>query len=264
MAFMPWNYDQVQSMYPATGVGFFQHIDGRLNLHPPALASAIKKISTTEHLDPESPTVVDRARKEVSEQKPQPSKPRFLLPTFGKVAQWLSEVAGPPDLDALLKHADQYLNPSWNKGGLYYARNDQRWDEQGNYVHMEAYSGNAGIAYGRLNVKNGQKRMWDAPWTKEEVRQRPCIEGVGLQDGVDFVRGVWLEEMKVMIVTMRSWDGTEVLVKLVFGMLPVGRWGVYVDGRLKDVVLVKEKGEDVRFEIKLRGEDVDLVVVDLA
>lgn len=35
MAFMPWNAKQVKSMYPATGLGFLQHIGDRTNLNPP-------------------------------------------------------------------------------------------------------------------------------------------------------------------------------------------------------------------------------------
>ena len=42
---------------------------------------------------------------------------------------------------------------------------------------MEPYSGNRAIGYARLNVEDGQKRIW---WTPDEVRSRPCIEGVRL------------------------------------------------------------------------------------
>ena len=258
---MPWNHALIKSMYPKIGTGYLEHIDNRINLRPPPLANAIRDISSKENLDPESPEVVQRARKE-SEQLPA-SKRRFMLPTFGFVAQWLSEIAGSPDLDKLLRHADQFLNPSWYKGGFYYARSDKKWDEDGNYMHMDAYTGNGAIGYARLNVQDGQKTMFDHPWKKEEVRERPCIEGVGLETGVDFVRGIWIEEKKCMVSTVRTWDGREIEAEFVAKMLPVGRWAVYVDNRLQEEVTVKEKGQDVGFKVGVGGEDVDVVVVDL-
>lgn len=261
MAYMAWNHDQIKSMYPTIGTGYLQHIGDRINLRPPPLANAIRKISSTENLDPESPSVLERARKE-AESVPASTK-RYMLPTFGFVAQWLSEIAGSPDLDALLRHADQFLNPTWSKGGLYYARNDDKWDKDENYLHMDQYSGNGAIGYARLNVKYGQKKMWDKPWAPEEVKKRPCIEGVDLAMGVDFVRGVWIEERQVMLATMRSWDGEEVELSPVVKMLPVGRWGVYIDKKLKKEVDVKEKGEDVGFDVKVGGDDLDIALIQL-
>ena len=248
-------------MYPSVGDGYLEHIDDRINIRSPTLANAVKRIAAKNGQDCETPSVVEQARKETKNLPPH--NKRHLLPMFGHVAQWLSEIAGPPDLDALLRHADKYLNPSWSKGGLYYARNDASWDEEGTYVHMEGYTGNAAIGYARLNVPGGQKTMYDRPWAKE-VNNRPCIEGVGLESGVDFLRGLWIEEKKCMVTTMRSWEGKEVDVGLVVKMLPVGRWGIYVDEKLEKEVKVGKKGEDVTFEVKVGGEDVDVVVVDLA
>jgi len=90
---------------------------------------------------------------------------------------------------------------------------------------MEPYSGNAAIEYARLNVQGGQSRIYDHPWTREEVRSRPCVEGLGLGEGVDFLRGVWVEEVRMMVMTVRSWDGREVEVGFVVRGLGVGRWG---------------------------------------
>ena len=78
---------------------------------------------------------------------------------------------------------------------------------RGKYVHMEPYSGNAAIGYARLNVQGGQRRMYEDPWTREEVRSRPCVEGVELEGEVDFVRGVWVEEVGALVVTVRRWEG---------------------------------------------------------
>jgi len=126
---------------------------------------------------------------------------------------------------------------------------------------MEPYSGNAAIGYARLNVQGGQSRMYDHPWTREEVRSRPCVEGVGLGEGVDFLRGVWVEEVRMMVVTARSWDGREVEVGFVVRGLGVGRWGVYVDGGLVAEEGVGKKGGEVKVKVRVGREDVDVVVV---
>lgn len=72
---------------------------------------------------------------------------------------------------------------------------------------MEAFTGNGGIAYARLNVLDGQRKMWERPWTKEEVEGTPWVDGVALESGVDLLRGVWDEEKSMMVMTVRSWDG---------------------------------------------------------
>lgn len=84
------------------------------------------------------------------------------------------------ELDSLSRHADKFLNLRLWKGGLYHPRNDEGWDGEGEYVHMEPYSGNATIGYARLNIKDGQRKMYEHPWRREEVKSRPCVEGWGL------------------------------------------------------------------------------------
>lgn len=62
-----------------------------------------------------------------AKQAPKSAAP-YTKPTFGYVAQWLSEL-GRPELDGLLKYADEQLNPVRENGGLFYERNDQPYDE---------------------------------------------------------------------------------------------------------------------------------------
>ena len=163
---MPWNYTQVQSMYPSTGVGFLEQVGDRTNLRPPVLANAIKKIIATEGGLLDSPSVLERAR--ASTKNEPPSKKPYLSPAFGHVTQRLSEVATPADLGDLLRHADTDLNPSWSNGGLYYARCDSGWDKTGNHTYIEPYTRNSAIGYAKLNVTDGQKKIWDSSWTAAE------------------------------------------------------------------------------------------------
>lgn len=257
MAFMPWNYDLVKKVSSTAKIGFLEHLSDRTNIRPPEIANEIRRIASS-GVDPESPTVVEEARK-TAETQPR-IEANSPLPTFGFLAQWLSEVEGPSELHPLLRHADQYLNPTWSKGGLYYRRHAPGWDHDGNYLYMEPYSGNAAIGYSRLNVHGGQKQMFEHPWTKEEVQRRPYVEGVGLGSGVDFLRGIWTEEKKAMVVTLRSWEGKDVSVQFSIRGLGKGRWATYVNGCLKEVT-VEDDGDDVPVEVVVGSEDVDIVVV---
>jgi hypothetical protein len=187
-------------MYASTGVGFLRRVDNRINVHPPVVANAIRKIVARGSIDIADATL--QARELTKEEKP--SARRYLSPAFGYIAQWLPEVAGPPDLDSLLIHADMYLKPSWSKGGFYYPRCEVGWDESGNYTFVDPYTGDVAIGYARLNVKGGQKQMWDHPWTKEEVEKHPWIDNLGFEQNIDCLRGVWDPKRRAMVASFRT------------------------------------------------------------
>ncbi|KAK3627285.1 hypothetical protein LTR56_019291 [Elasticomyces elasticus] len=173
---------------------------------------------------------------------------------------WLSELGQKTQLEGLLDFVDEKLNPTWEKGGLYYPRNDRPWDEDMEWTHMDPFTGNAAIAYARLNVEDGQKLMWEKPWTNEVLSKRPYVDGVELGQGVDFLRGEWDEEAKAAVVTMRSWDREVRGVRFVVKNLEAGEWVVWVDGKLvrSDIV---GKGGKIELDVEVGGEEVDVVVV---
>lgn len=109
----------------------------------------------------------------------------YTQPTYGYVVEWLSELGKTTELNALLDYADKRLNPTWEKGGLYYPRNDEKVDEDVNRTHMCPFTGNAAVGYARLNVEDGQKKMWDRHWTKEDEAKRPYVEDFDFSQGVD-------------------------------------------------------------------------------
>ena len=113
---------------------------------------------------------------------------------FGYATMWTSEVGDPAMLHGLLEHADAYLEPSWAQGGLYYPRNDTREDDNGNWMHTDPFTGNSGIGYARLNVPDGQKKMWEEAWTPEKVQRSVAVGDVGLDENVDFLRCQRLEQ----------------------------------------------------------------------
>ncbi len=101
---------------------------------------------------------------------------------FGFVAIWTSEMGDRATLDALIRHADRHMAPTWTKGGLYYPRQDQPFDEAGRLIRVEPITGNALMAYAALNVPDGMWGLYNHPWTAAHFRE-PLITEVS--DNVD-------------------------------------------------------------------------------
>jgi hypothetical protein len=215
-----WNPFVAHSTFTTQSVGFLSHIlKDRVNLNPPAVANAIRDLVKTENVDPNSPSTLKKALAITSSNLT--PKRSYSEPLFGYTAMWTSEVGDSRTLNGLLNHADTFLDPTWECGGLYYPRNEEVSDEDGNWTMMEAFTGNGGIGYARLNVLDGQRKMWERPWTKEEVEGTPWVDGVGLESGVDLLRGVWDEEKSMMAMSVRSWDGDRklcVLLEFIWGI----------------------------------------------
>jgi hypothetical protein len=83
---------------------------------------------------------------------------------FGWVAAWASEMGDAETLNGLLAHADRFMAPSWRDGGLYYPRNDEREDAEGNRTMIEPMSGNVLLGYARLNIPDGLWHLYNEPW----------------------------------------------------------------------------------------------------
>nr|OQO28665.1 hypothetical protein B0A51_04776 [Rachicladosporium sp. CCFEE 5018] len=261
-AFLVWDQELTKRNWPLVTSGFLHEVDGRINIRPSPVANAIRDIVKNEDADPKDPTVVSRAQKQAVG-KPVTAR-KYLGPQFGHVAQGMSEIRGSPDLEALLLHADTYLGPTWTNGGLHYSRRsyDQKdfWDDDGNYTYGEPHTGNACIGYARLNVKGGQRKMWECPWTREQVEKTPYVDGIDLGTGVDCLSGRWDEEKSAMFVALRTWHTKDVDVTAVVRNLPPGKYGVYVDGELKNVTETTH-GKPFGVHLIVGGQDVELVLL---
>ncbi|POS74368.1 hypothetical protein DHEL01_v207233 [Diaporthe helianthi] len=282
-AFMnAWNSEHVHEWYPKLVKGHLTwHPDGRVNLNNILVTSeiraALKKDEDSKGLDERSLTVsaetfaqaASKVQKGLDgDQLQTPMGQSNDSTTFGFTVQWVSEVAPPPAeaerdvVSGLLKHADAYLNPTWENGGLFYPRRDGRLqDEEGNWTAMDVYTGNAAIGYGRLNVRDGQKKMWEDPWTKDGHHATyPYVEGVDLSSRVDFLRGEWNEEVGAFVLTMRTWDGSNSRLDLKIHNLPTGLYGLYQAGQLAQVKPVKVGGVfDVTADVG--ADEVNVVLV---
>jgi len=96
---------------------------------------------------------------------------------FGFMAIYASEVGDRATTQALLGYADKYMSPVWEDGSYYYPRKDEFQDDNGNIVFMTRLTGNALLAYARLNVENGLWALYNKPWTSDHL-SNPYISGV--------------------------------------------------------------------------------------
>ncbi|KAJ7819912.1 hypothetical protein B0H14DRAFT_3736499 [Mycena olivaceomarginata] len=259
-AFMnAWNSEEVHALYPTQILGFLSTVpeDGRVNVNSTPVGVALRTLVKQECADPDAPETLRRAR----ELAGPPEKRAYTRPDFGYVVQWVSEVGKAETLDGLLRHADAFLSPTWERGGLFYPRYDESEDATGNWTRMDSYTGNAAIGYARLNVRDGQRKMWEAPWTPEHLAHTPYVDGVDLSSGVDFLRGVWDADVGAMIVTLRTWDGSSKTISLFFRNLPEGTYGLYINGELFDMHSVTEAGGSIAATVVAGRVELDLVLL---
>ncbi|PPJ50533.1 hypothetical protein CBER1_05520 [Cercospora berteroae] len=256
-AFMhAWRPEFVEDLYEAQAFGYITRFDNEFRLSPTAVAKAFRTMVAEEQAPPDKDTLNDaKERAKTAPASPMP----YTAPTLGYVAQWLSEL-GRPELHQLLDFADQHLQPTWEKGGLYYPRRDEQFGDDSRWSHMDPFTGNAVIGYARLNVPNGQKIMWDEPWTTQTLQQRPWIDGLHFGQGVDFVRAVHNEVEKLVLLTVESWDGFKHKIAPAFKNLAGGTWSVYVDGHYVASYDVQEGGE-IALEVDVSEVDMDVAVI---
>ncbi|KAJ7238510.1 hypothetical protein B0H12DRAFT_1137398 [Mycena haematopus] len=257
-AFMnAWNSEEVHALYSAQTLGFLSSVpdEGRVNVNSAAVGQALRAL-VKEGADPDSSTTLRRAREAAGPA----AKRAFSRPDFGYIAQWVSEVGEDATVEGILRHADTFLNPTWERGGLFYPRHDEPEDADGNWTRMDAYTGNAAIGYACLNVLDGQKKMWEAPWSREHLAHSPYVDGVALDSGVDFLRGVWDADAGAMIITIRTWDASTKTISPVFRNLPEGNYGVYINGELTEVNSVTAP-RSLTATVVAGGQELDLVLL---
>lgn len=252
-----WNSDFVHSMYEKQSLGFLVEVDGKTRLQPTCIAKTFRKLVHEHDRDPKDRKTLDEARSRWKNRKP--TAP-FETLNWLAWTMMLSELGREKELNDLFDQADEFCNPTWVNGGLYYPRNDVLFDSEYNLTHVEPHSGNSGIGYARLNVKNGQKIMWEKPWTRETLSSRPWVDGAGYADDVDFLRGVWDSDHMAMIITLRRWCEDCKPVTLHIQNLEAGNWVLYVNGKPKDIYNVSSNGGSVKFDEAVGRDETDVVL----
>ena len=203
-----WNPSVAHATFDTQAPGFLSRIEpDRVELNSFPVAQTIRHLIKTEGVDPDSLSTIAKAKQIVESNSSAQQKIPWNTPIFGYVVQWVSEVGNKATLEGLLTHADKFMNPTWRDGGLFYPRNDQETDKDGHPTAVEPFTGNSAIGYARLNIFDGQRKMWLEPWTANQLSSAPYVDGVDLASGVDFLRGNWDEMRKAIFVTIRTWDG---------------------------------------------------------
>ncbi|KAJ5698280.1 hypothetical protein N7462_000285 [Penicillium macrosclerotiorum] len=263
-AFMnTWNSMFIRRSYDKQALGFITKVDGKIELQHPKIGTIIRHLVQTEDVDPNAAATVQRAREKYLEDPS--SRSQYTQPHFGYVIKWLSELGKAAETEALLNYADSHFSPSWDKGGLYYPRQDQITNELGEWRFVDPFTGNSAIGYARLNLEDGQKKMWEKPWTRELLAARPWVDGLDYCQGVDCLRGWWADEEQAMIITLRSWDGAEHSLNFSIQGLFKGHWGLYEYGVLLSDRRILERGELIEVSTTVRpGQEIDIVVLKLA
>ncbi|KAG4429667.1 hypothetical protein IFR05_014854 [Cadophora sp. M221] len=255
-----WNSELVESLYESQARGYISKADGHYRIRPTNVGFALRNLIINHNASPDSAEGLKQAIEDGKKYTPSPIP--YNAPLYGIICQWLSELGKTEHLRDVLDYADTHLQPTWERGGLFYPRKDEQDPDSAEITCMEPFSGNTGIAYSRLNVPNGQKMIWEQPWTKKLLETRPWIDGITLDDGIDFLRGMWDDEKKALVLTVKTWDERQTILKPRGRNLRPGNWAVYFDQKLLKTAIV---GEDGILEIKVvvTSRPVDVVLVQL-
>lgn len=171
---------------------------------------------------------------------------------FGWVAAWMSEMGDDSALQGLLAHADRFMNPTWQDGGLYYPRNDIRADEHGNRVEIEPMSGNVLLGYARLNVPDGLWGLYNEPWERAHFDE-PAVTAV--DRNVEVSRAEVVDgalQTRLRRVPGLPGDGT-VTISRVAGR---GRWTVSAEDR--PIAQIDDTTASPADTLQVRGSEIVL------
>ncbi len=161
-----------------------------------------------------------------------PTMPRggrqvFSASDFGWAAVCASEVGDADCLRRLLGYADQFLNPVWEDGSYYYKRRDGWYNEDGRLSAMDPHTGNALLAYARLNVPDGLRMLYDGPWGRQHFAEPALVE---MPDDLD-VRGARYDgETRTLTLHFAGRrSGVERARLAIANVWSRGEWGLNID-----------------------------------
>jgi hypothetical protein len=148
---------------------------------------------------------------------------------IGQMLAFVAEIGDKRARDGMLAHLDEYCNPTWEKGGLFYPRNDEDWDGNGNMVRMDPWTGSASAAHARLTTENGLWNIYNNPWGVDHFAQPALVE---IDEDVDVLRANFVSSQRALVLTMQTWHGNATEAKLVISNIhrPGKRWNLYRDG----------------------------------
>lgn len=119
---------------------------------------------------------------------------------FGWTAVWASEMGDTATVLGLLAHADRYMEPTWEDGGLYYPRCDHRVDDVGRYRFVDPITGNVLLGWARLNVPNGLQALYRDPWRTDHFTFPALTDFTG---DVDVTRARYDTDRERLVLTFQ-------------------------------------------------------------
>jgi hypothetical protein len=148
---------------------------------------------------------------------------------FGWVTVWASEMGDHETLAGLLRHADCFMHPTWINGGLYYPRQDRTYDANGHLIVMEPLTGNALLAYARLNVADGLWGLYNRPWDRTHFEQ-PALTEVAAN--VEVSRAWFDVETQSLVFTVRCSSDRSGDATIIIGNTEKrGSWTLFCEDR---------------------------------
>lgn len=208
-----WNRDEVRARYPGRIAEWMERrTDGLVTLRSPRDVAAA------------------REAKAAGRAAPAPNgKFPWRTPDLGYLAMWISEMGDAETLRGLLAYVDRYMNPTWDRGALYYPRHDTPYDDAGNMTFMDPVTGNAMLAYARLNVGDGLWSLYNRPFEAEHFRQ-PALEGV--TGNTDVLGARFNPARQVLQLALRGRGGQPAQATLQVANVPANRsWVARHDGK---------------------------------
>ncbi|MFJ7949700.1 hypothetical protein ACIQ6K_39915 [Streptomyces sp. NPDC096354] len=208
-----WNRDLVHELYPNQVRDEIRRLPNGLVTMAEPTAALEARVARLQGRDPEFTRDLDYT---------------WRSSAFGYTAACMAEMGDTENLRGMLAYADQYMNPTWKDGGLFYPRNDASLDGDGNMVYMDRLTGNAMLGYARLNVPDGLWKMYNHPWTAEHFRQ-PNL--AGLTGHADVVRAWFDTERSLLALTLRPHGPDASDVRLEIGNIdPAQSWTLFSNG----------------------------------
>lgn len=197
-----WNPSVSKQLWPKQIAGWlnFDKGTGTCSINSPNVA-ALRRAQLAQGVPEEDIHVPDEPQ--LNAQIP------WSTPIFGYISAALSELGPLDKLSSLLNYADSYLNPTFLNGGLYYPLNPQSYNNSDlKHTFMDPLSGNAMIAYARLNIPDGMRLLYENAWKREDERWGwPYLEEVRPGKMVDITRAEFKQGK--LVVGVACWDSNK-------------------------------------------------------
>lgn len=121
---------------------------------------------------------------------------------FGWAAVCASELGDEDTLTRLFAYADTFLHPVQDAGGAYYYKRHDEWlDAEGRLAAMDPHTGNALLAYARLNVPDGLRKLYEGPLEDTHFTQ-PAL--IGSSKEIDLRRAWYSPERDALALTLAN------------------------------------------------------------